>query len=535
MKWQSVIYIFLFVLVFWGVEHSRRHLWEPDEARYAYVAKEMMQDGHWAVPHRHGSFYAHKPPLYFWLIRLAVTITGRGVDGVTARLPSLLASFVSLIVTGLFAVKLFGRRALLPSVLVLSTCFLVWHEGGMGRMDSVLLALELCSVYFMLKADEKKCDAWRAIGYVFMGLGVLAKGPVGLIVPLLVYLALRKAKGERLLAWHLAWGLPVALLFPLLWFGAAWAEGAPKEYFQELIFKQNFGRLSGKVSFGKPRPFYFYLIHVPAEFLPWTVMLPAAIAALWKAGKKQELRMLAGWALAVILFFTLSSGKRNLYVLMAYPAMALIIAGACAEFRVLSRKWSLLTVAAAASFQFLLGLTGILTGLYLGYCPHASETAPQMPVAPSLFYAPSALLLAGAAAVVLVYRRWGLGHRLVLTYAAGFAACWFAVSNLIFPALNEHKTPVEIISAVRPYAEAGDTMIIYGTTSEIVPLYCGMRSTNAVDPEQLKARMRDEEAGVIVLRKEAWLKVKHVIRGGKVLGECTVGHKTMVLYGFGRR
>ena len=62
--WQ----LLLLAALLWGGEYLRRDCWEPDEARVAYVSREMAQDGHWLVLHRHGEYYAHKPPLLYWQI-----------------------------------------------------------------------------------------------------------------------------------------------------------------------------------------------------------------------------------------------------------------------------------------------------------------------------------------------------------------------------------------------------------------------------------------------------------------------------------
>lgn len=524
MKWSTVIYLVLFALMLWGVEHKRRDLWEPDEARYAYVAREMMQDGHWAVPHRHGDYYAHKPPLYFWMIRGVVKLTGQPVNGVTARIPSLLGTIVSLIVTGLFAVRLFGSKALWPSCLILSTSFLFWHEGGMGRMDSVLLALELSALYLLIRGDEKRSSASTMLGYSMMGLGVLAKGPVGLLVPLIAYVVIRKIKDDKLFASHMSWGVPLALLFPLCWLGAAWAEGASIDYFKELIFKQNIGRVAGTASFGKPRPFYFYLLHVPAEFMPWTVFLPASIIALKKAGRKVDLQLLIGWALSVIIFFSLSSGKRNLYVLLAYPAMSIMVGGAWSYMSELSERWKKNTVVAAAVVMILLGLAESTIGLWY-----------QLPISGGLLIPSAVALLAGALVALVVYSRKGVGRLLVYVFAGAFVLHHMLVANLVYPALNPHKTPVEVIAVTKPYSERGEKMIIYGSTSEIMPLYCNMSSINAVDPDELRQKMRDERTGVIVFREESWLELSPILRYVEVIGESTIGHKKMVLVHFGNR
>ena len=536
MKWTTVIYILLFTVLFWGFEHARRDLWEPDEARYAFVAKEMMRDGHWAVPHRHGEYYAHKPPLYFWLIRLAVNLTGREVDGITARLPSLAASFATLVLTGLFASKLFGRKVVLPAVLVLSTCFLYWHEGGMGRMDSVLLAVELAALYLLLAGDERQNDGVRAAGYICLGIGVLTKGPVGFIVPLAAYLAVRRCSDGRKSLRHLWWGIPMALVIPLAWLAAAWAEGAPAAYFRELLFKQNVGRLAGVESFGKPNPFYFYFIHIPLEFMPWTLLLPISVAALIKGGRKKELIKLVAWAAAVVIFFSLSKGKRNLYILLAYPAMSLMIAGAADLFAHVSQRWRKNTMAVCASFMAVIGLVELNLAAILRYYSSITGEPVELPFPPVLLMYPAAAAVAGLAVVLYFYRTKGFGRETVIAIGAAFVMHWALVSNVIYPAMNEAKTPASIVDAVRPFAEAGETMVIYGETSEIVPLYCGMRSVSAVDPDELDQKMDELKVGVLVFREKSWTKIhyriwKHVTK----LGECTIGHKTMVIARFDMR
>jgi 4-amino-4-deoxy-L-arabinose transferase-like glycosyltransferase len=60
-----------------------RDLWNPDEPRYAEVAREMRARGDWFVPHLNGRIYSEKPPLHFWAIAAASTLTG----GVTRSRP----------------------------------------------------------------------------------------------------------------------------------------------------------------------------------------------------------------------------------------------------------------------------------------------------------------------------------------------------------------------------------------------------------------------------------------------------------------
>ncbi len=70
--------LFAAALLYWGTEYFSRELWAPDEARFAYVSQEMREGGHWLVPHRNGEYYAHKPPLMFWMINGAATVLAAG-------------------------------------------------------------------------------------------------------------------------------------------------------------------------------------------------------------------------------------------------------------------------------------------------------------------------------------------------------------------------------------------------------------------------------------------------------------------------
>src|SRR5512143_3079590 len=94
-----------------------RDLWEPDETRYAVVAREMKETGNWILPHLNGEVYAEKPPLFFWLVNLSTSFLGVNNE-FTNRLPSALAGFITFLVVCFFGKRLFNMRAGLLSSLV---------------------------------------------------------------------------------------------------------------------------------------------------------------------------------------------------------------------------------------------------------------------------------------------------------------------------------------------------------------------------------------------------------------------------------
>ena len=257
--------LILLAAVLWSGEMVRRDLWTPDEVRYAYVAREMAKDGHWLVPHRSGEYYAHKPPLLFWLINLGSRITRLPIGPVTSRLPGFFSGILVLWITARLAGRWRGPGAAWPAVLVLCTNYLFWHEVGFGRTDALLLGCSLSALYLLVRNDEAPAG-WRPVlAYAAMGLGILTKGPVGFLVPVGAYIAMRLAAGEgRLLKkGHWGWGPLVTLSFPALWLGLAWWTGAPEGFLNEVLFKQNVARAAGEL--GHEHPGYYVFTHLPVD------------------------------------------------------------------------------------------------------------------------------------------------------------------------------------------------------------------------------------------------------------------------------
>ena len=187
--WQ----LFLLCALLWGGEYLRRDLWEPDEARYAYVAREMAQDSHWLVPYRSGEYYAHKPPLLFWLINLASCLTTLPIGRLTVRLPGFFGGLLTLWATARLAERWASSKTAWPTVLALCTTYLFWHEIGFSRMDGPLLGWTMGSLALLFLNDDTP-SLWRpALAWLCMGLGILTKGPVGLLVPAGAYAAARLA------------------------------------------------------------------------------------------------------------------------------------------------------------------------------------------------------------------------------------------------------------------------------------------------------------------------------------------------------
>ncbi len=493
--------IILLSVVLWGSEYFSRTLWEPDEARYVYVAKEMRADGHWLVPHRSGKYYAHKPPLMFWMQNAASVTTGGVINQVSGRLPSLLGAILSLWAISSLAMLWRERDASWRVVLILPTVYLFWKVCGMGQIDALLCGLEMMAIYLLFKGDDETGHQWHyASAYLFMGFAVIAKGPVGYIVPLGAYVTAQLVSGNKnkLKKWHFLWGTLIAILPLALWLLAAWRHGAPDGYFAELLFAQNAGRFAGTKIHSHHRPFWYFLSHLPAEFIPWTFFFAAAIRAMFINDEKKELyRRLVGWMLFVVVFFSLSATKRNLYILPAYPAAALLIAVAWDNFSLLSKHWRNFMVYATTTQLLLLGAV-VLGGAFY----------PKLPIEAWRLLPVAVILLSGGILLVALYRREGLSNRWLVVCCSVLLLNQLVIAIVIYPGMNKLKSPLELQVAAEKHLPAGHDLLLYKTRGEIYALYCNARGREIPDVKELKLAIQEQRKGMVVMAEDRWNEIK---------------------------
>ena len=306
------------------------------EPREAVVALSMINDGNWILPINNGGDIPYKPPFFHWLIALFSLLPGY-VSEFTARLPSALALII-MVVAGY---RFFARRGDEPTAFVASlltlTAFEV-HRAGMNcRVDMVLTACIVGSLYILYRWYEKglKGVPWLAI--LCMSLGTLTKGPVGIILPCFVMGVFLLLRGER---FWITFGrfllyAVLACILPALWYVAAWQQGG--DAFLELVKEENLGRFMGKMTYeSHENPFYYNFITLIAGWIPWTLLLLISLPVLYTkrtalrqfSWKKISPLQLFTWLsfLLILFFYCIPKSKRSVYLLPVYPFMAYLLA-----------------------------------------------------------------------------------------------------------------------------------------------------------------------------------------------------------------
>jgi 4-amino-4-deoxy-L-arabinose transferase-like glycosyltransferase len=318
------------------VSLGTRDLWEPDEPRHGAIAEEMRTlrfgPSQLVLPRLNGEVYDQKPPLYYWLAAGIGTPLGH-VSEAAARLPSALAALACVLLIARLGRDSFGARSALAGAAVLASLPFHLEIGRSARPDALLALFVTAALYLIWRIDRGLGNPARSrlALHGAIALGVLTKGPVAILLPLLGLLAYlgwerRLRDLERFVS------LPAALIslgVPLLWLAGA-ASVAPEGYLGGAVTTNLFGRFFAGTDHAESP--VFYLGRLPYLFLPWTLAWPvaflearAALAEGRGSPRASAVRFLVAFVGMGLVFFSLSAGKRNVYLLPLMPALALLV------------------------------------------------------------------------------------------------------------------------------------------------------------------------------------------------------------------
>jgi 4-amino-4-deoxy-L-arabinose transferase-like glycosyltransferase len=503
-------------------------LWAPDEPRYGQVAEELRSFVHgwrglWLL-HLNGEVYTQKPPLYYWLAALFGAPAGR-VDEVAARLPSALAGVACVALVIRLGAAWRGPLIGVAAGALLATATNFPHLARRASLDVLLCAFELLALVAFWRIDQggpvRKRDV--ALLHGALGLAVLTKGPVGLLTPALAILGFlawerRLAALRRCLP---AWG-PLLSLGP----GLAWILGAvalaPPGFVDHAIVDNLWTRFTTRTKHG--RPIWYYLYRLPVDFLPWTLLAPVVVGAGWQVlgrdgppERARAWRFCLAWLGTAFVFFSLSGGKRGLYLLPVFPALALLCADA-----------TLGALAAGARPPRWLAplLAVVVAGLAL-----AALAAPPLAASFGLVVPRSFLVLwlALAVASVLAFRAVGGDwRRRGAVVVAAFGLAELLVFGLLFPAMNPEKSPRPIAQAAARLTPPGQRFGVTRGTQVGGLAYYGGRPVAQLDSPEAIHRFLDE-GGRVIVTEERNLNRLEALTPVHVLFRARHGRRTQVV------
>jgi 4-amino-4-deoxy-L-arabinose transferase-like glycosyltransferase len=394
---------------FFALGHSP--LFDVDEGAFSQATMEMFQRGDFLSTYLNGAPRYDKPILVYWLQAASVILLG--ANEFAFRFPSAVCAALWVALTFLFARRRFGSNTALLAAGVMATSLGVYIIGRAATADALLNMLIAASMFAAWLHLETGKRTWAYATFAAIGLGVLTKGPVAILIPLLVTFVFCWLRRD-LKTWVCAvfdWrGLLLFAAIALPWYVfILHREGWP--FVQGFFLKHNVGRFGGTLQ-GHAGSLVYYIPTVLIGTLPFTAFLVRAVLRVREAWRDDLQCYLWLWFGFVFVFFSLSGTKLPHYILYGMTGMFILMAIYGPEWR--SRFWALLP--ALLFYLFLLALPAIVDFVR----PSVSDAYYREALAGvGQYFGPGYFAFAAVAAGLTVYlmleRRFDLSYKLVVS------------------------------------------------------------------------------------------------------------------------
>ena len=320
---------------------------DKTEGLFVEVPRQMLASGDWVTPRWNGETFFDYPVWGYWMVAISYKLFG--ITAWAARLPAALAATAT--VFALFGVVCrlapseegqrvrVGRALLCATVLTLSPGWVGWGRSSVTDMF-LASAITLALLGFVLAWAAADRTPQRRLGHaalaLFCGIAVLAKGPIGLLLPGLVIIGFLLLKGRlwsevRRTPWPPILALFLAVTAP--WYAMATAANGSTFLYRFLGFS-NVERFTS-VLYSHPGPPWYNLPWVLLLLLPWSLFLPVAVFRLrfwrlrvWREqqGAANDLPLIAAvWLVVIVAFFSAAATKLPGYILPAVPGGLLLV------------------------------------------------------------------------------------------------------------------------------------------------------------------------------------------------------------------
>jgi 4-amino-4-deoxy-L-arabinose transferase-like glycosyltransferase len=494
--------VLLGAAVVFALPLGRRPLAHQDEARFALLAQEAVEHGRWILPRVRDVVYLNKPPFFFWAMALVSWPFGT-VNETTAALPSVLAAVAGLLAVFAIGRLLWGWAVGIVSILVLATAPFYFFMAHQALSDMMLTAWLTWALYFYLAARRHGDDRWRLAGfYLCVGGALGSKGPAGLVVlvaALVVALADDGWWGLRRL--RLPMGLAILFLTALPWLPSYFLQGE-RSYVKAILL----GHYVDWVTRSKSEWRFLLVFNNLNRFLPWAVLLVAAVWWWWRHRDRDRRRLLL-WTGAMTLAVILSAEQRARYYVPILPLLALLVAEflvrATAEPSGRGRRVVLVSLVAmlcgTAAFALLLlgGSREWLGDADLIFFPAAGWERGLV-----AFFA-----VAGAVAAVAALRH-GSGVAVAACIALAMGAV-LAVEGVTYPARYAQRYDVRGFAArVVAGVPDGAPLVAYREVKLSYDFYLRRPVREVTRTEEVKAFLASPRPGALLTSEASWADLK---------------------------
>ncbi|WP_457640166.1 phospholipid carrier-dependent glycosyltransferase [Persephonella sp.] len=354
------LFVFISAFIVFSANIGGLSIYSLDEAKNAECAREMLERGNLIVPTFNYQLRTDKPPVHYYFMMIAYTLFG--VNEFSARFFSALFGAFTVLITYLFARRFLDEKTAFFSFIVLISSLHMSVQFHMAVPDPYLIFWVNASLFSFYVGFVEKRKLFIYLFYIFMGLGVLTKGPVAVVLPsgiILVYLILTKRLTlKNILFLRPVQGLLLTLAVSLPWYIAVYLK-TDGRWVYEFIFKHNIHRFSQPME-GHGGIFLLTLAFVFIGLLPFSVFILQALKKVWKE-RNDVLLFLMVFAGLYVLFFSISKTKLPNYTVPAYPPIAVLIGYYLARLGLKDRKSFV-----ASTVFYIIVATAVVLGLFIG-------------------------------------------------------------------------------------------------------------------------------------------------------------------------
>jgi Dolichyl-phosphate-mannose-protein mannosyltransferase len=444
------------------------------------VVQEMYASGNWILPKVNGEYIPFKPPLFHWVAVIAAKCFGR-VDEFTVRFPSALFASLCVLVTYFAGTRFWGESSGLLSGLFLATSSDWWYAGTLAQVDMTLtFFITSACLYFYFLYRQQSFGRLRALMLpVLLGLATVAKGPVGVVLPSIIFLVFLGVRRDFSFVKKLRpiSGSVVFLLVAGSWYGlAVWQSGMSfvgRQLIDETL-------LTAVGSYGHYQPIYYFVVILLQQLAPWSFFFPVIAIYLYQNRQRlhdKDLLFPVLWLLLVLLFFSLARGKRAVYVLPLYPAVALLFGAFWSDLEngLVRGVWVARAIGyfVAGSSLVIIFAVAVFAGGQAGWVdvrllapvtkikvmtdilPLLTPSSPWFWISFALHGAGACLLL-----VALWRKRWRPAFLAMAILASGTT---MFMKNAFWPALAAKRTLKPFMARVTQRVASTDSLVFYRT------------------------------------------------------------------------
>ncbi len=479
-------------------------LWNIDEGMHAATSKDMVLNNDWLTPQYNGEKFYDKPPLHNWLVAISFLLFG--FTEFAARLPAAMLGLGSVMVTYILGRRIYGPTAAFLSGLVLATSLeffllsrVVVHDISLAFF--ITLAL---TCFYLGYENEGRRRLLFPLGYAAMGLAVLAKGPIGFLIPIAViglFLLLRR-RLNFISELQIGWG--IIILFAV---GAPWyifVSIKDPEFLQYFFVKQNLSRFFAS-DVRHPEPFYFYVPLLLAGMFPWSPFLPLA---LYKGIRSSKTGANGGtlfaliWFTTVFLFFSFASSKLGTYILPLFPAAALLVGAFL--YQAFKCKGADDKGLLYSYLPLVLILT--VTLLYFILFPPLDLVA-EGGLSMVRIYWITALLVAGCILCLILITRQK--YWMFMTSTVGIVIGVFLLSLFfLVPQIEPYRSGKDLARKIDKLLAPADHLVFYEKAGDTFLFYTDRMAVVLETPQELKNYLASDKQVFCIIRMKDWKEIK---------------------------